>query len=548
MRINHGLGGPAWTYMDSSQSQHRRDIVISMALLAATAAGFWPAVRCDFVNIDDGAYVTENVYVRAGLTLESLRWVLTHFHFGMWIPLTTLSHMADCQVYGLHAWGHHLTSLLLHLANTVLVYLVFQRMTGAVGRSAVVALLFGLHPLHVEPVAWIASRKDVLSTLFCLVTIRAYAWHAQQPSVGRFFGVTAVYALALLAKPSVMTLPLVLLLLDFWPLGRFKSGVARLVLEKVPLLVLALGSAAVTMIAERSLGSVTSLEIVPLSARVSNALVAYFSYILKTVWPARLAVFYPHPGSDVPLLLPLLAAVGLIATTIAALGQRATRPYLVVGWLWYLITLLPVIGLVQLGQYAMADRYSYVPLIGLFVVLAWGAPDLFEKMRHGKAALSVGTAAALAGLGALSWFQIGHWRNSETLFRHALRVTTNNAVAHLNLGGALVSQGRAGEAADHFAEAVRLAPNDSLAQNSLGVALAMQGAYETALPYFEQAVRLRPGYGNAHANLGNVLIQLGRESEGVREFRRALELLPGEDPTRSALERALADLGESLIP
>ena len=496
--------------------------LICFMLAIVTLAVYWQVGNSAFVNYDDPTYVTDNQDVRAGLTAESVTWAFSTTHGGNWHPLTWLSHMLDCQIYGLNPRGHHYTNLLFHILNTILLLLVLQKMTGALWKSALVAALFALHPLHVESVAWVAERKDVLSTFFWMLTVGVYVLYVENPGVKKYLLTILLFALGLMAKPMLVTLPFVLLLLDYWPLGRFqikKLGTAQssdgtspkdtrnekrkspkgpakdavrskkntesgyrwslalpLIWEKIPLFVIAVASSIVTFFAQQSGGAVRSLEALPFTVRISNALVAYISYIGKTIWPFHLAVFYPHPGM---LAGWKIAGACLLLLSISFMAIRALRlyPYFTVGWLWYLGTLVPVIGLVQIGSQAMADRYTYVPLIGIFIIIAWGIFDLAAGWRYRKEGVAVVSASLLLILMVMTWFQLQHWSNSITLFKHAINVTENNLTAHYNLGLALVKNARMDEAIDHFTRALQINPDNANSHKNLGNAMASPALY-----------------------------------------------------------------------
>ncbi len=466
---------------------------MGIALALITFAVYWPVLRHGFVSYDDQPYVTENVHVQAGLTKASVIWAWSTFHASNWHPVTWLSHILDCQMHGLKAGGHHFTSLLIHVANVVLLFAVLRRMTGAMWRSAVVAALFAWHPLHVESVAWVAERKDVLSTLFWLLTMAAYASYVEsqrrRPGAklqiqGRYILALLFFALGLLSKPMVVTLPLVLLLLDYWPLHRITFSAARnaqgkegsetrgppagltwreLVMEKTPFLVLTVLSCIVTLVAQRAGGALASTGVVPPALRLTNAVVSYVRYVEKIFWPQKLAVFYPLPTAW-PWELVAAAAVFLAAVSIAAIVERRRRPYLCVGWFWFVGTLAPVIGLVQAGLQAMADRYTYVPSIGLFIVAAWGGAELAAKWSPGKwAPAAVASAAALTGCLVLTHIQLQYWKDSVVLFQHALAVTGPNSVACINEGAALAAQGALAEGITQLREGIQLNPDNGYA-------------------------------------------------------------------------------------
>ena len=545
-----------------TERSQRRNLLISLCLAAATVAVYAPVRHFQFTSYDDGDYVYENPQVQSGLTLRGLVWAFTTSHASNWHPLTWLSHMLDCQLFGLNAGPHHLVNVLFHVASVLLLFHVLNRMTAAPWRSAFVAALFALHPLHVESVAWVAERKDVLSAFFWMLTMWAYVRCVEtfnrqrfQPERLRgkpanvFYGLALLFfALGLMAKPMVATLPFVLLLLDYWPLDRTqwtasvsgskaKVPLSRLLKEKLPFLALTVVSCAVTFRAQRTGGAVVSLERLPIGDRVANAAVSYVWYLGKALWPSGLAVFYPYqkwPQDRV------VAAVAVLAGLSGWIIWRARRePHFVVGWLWYLGTLVPVIGLVQVGIQSIADRYTYLPSIGLFIMVAWGASRGFVGQPVQKLVVAATAAMLLAVCMALSCFQIRHWRTSEALFRHALNVTANNFVAHNNLGNALLQRGNLTEAAQHFEQAVRIKPGFAEAHNNLALALEQAGNLKDAIGHFEQAVRIKPDYAEAHNNLGTALAQTGRLQEAVGQFEQALRIKPDSAEAHNNLGNAL---------
>ena len=560
----------------------RRNIGIGIFLVAAIAAVYWPVSRAEFVNLDDDKYVSENPHVQRGLTWDGLVWALgdrPNSH-PLFCPLTDVSHMLDCQVFGWRGevWGlpasgwHHLTNVALHSANTLLLFAVLVWMTRSPWRSAFVAALFALHPLHVESVAWVTERKDVLSTCFGMLALLAYVWYARRPSVRRYAAVFVLLALGLLAKPMLVTLPFVLLLLDFWPLGRL-GGLAgavgqasaadfwprpfpwrragRLVLEKVPLLALVAAASVVTYVAQERGGAVVPSEALPWPVRQANALVSYVGYLGMMVWPRGLAVLYPYVF-PIPTWQVECAAAALVIVTALVLWQRRRRPYLAVGWFWYVGTLVPVIGLEQQGNQAMADRYTYIPLVGIFVAITWLAADGLAKWgrRAKRLTAAVAGVVVLAACAAVSADQVRYWSDNITLFRHTLAVTANNAVAHNNLGAALVERGQADEAIRHFQEALRLWPDYVKAINNLGVALAARGQeVEEAIRKGREVLRLRPDNVAALNNLAWYLAtcpdpKVRDGAEAVRLAERACELTGRENPTQlDTLAAAYAEAG-----
>jgi len=508
----------------------RRELFICTLLVAATLSVYGQVARHDFVNFDDDMYVYENPRVRAGLTWDGVAWAFTTMGESNWHPLTWLSHMLDCQLFGLKAGSHHLVNVFLHILNSVLLYLILGRMTGAPWRSAMVTALFALHPLHVESVAWVSERKDVLSTLFFLLTLWAYAQYAGRPSLPRYGLVLGCLALGLTAKPMLVTVPFVLLLLDYWPLERLGEGsrgssASRLIVEKVPLFVLVAASSVVTFVAQQRGGAVSSIHAVPLGSRIENALASYVAYIGKMLWPARLAVFYPYRDT-VPAIQWVGAAVTLAGITVFVIWAGRRWRYLAVGWLWYLGTLVPVIGLVQVGEQSMADRYTYVPLIGLSVLAVWGVADLVGGWRRARISLAASASVVIMGCMAGTWFQVGHWQNSVTLFERAARVAKGSALTHNNLGLALQDRERLEEAIRHFEEALRIDPLYARAHSNLGVALMEQGRQEEAIRHCEQAIRIDPTLPKSHLNLGFVLEQQGKWSEAISHYREVLRLDP----------------------
>jgi tetratricopeptide (TPR) repeat protein len=535
----------------------RSRLLICLLLAAAIVAVYWQVGGFGFTNLDDDEYVTDNAAVRAGLAWHGALWALTARYASNWHPLTWISHMLDCQLFGLSPTGHHLVNLLFHMANTILLFLLLTRMTGCLWRSAFVAALFGLHPLHVESVAWVAERKDVLSTLFWMLTMWAYLHYAQSPKPTRYLLVVLAFTLGLMAKPMLVTLAFVLLLLDWWPLGRLareKGGQGdharswrKLVWEKIPLFVLAAASSAVTYIVQQRSGAVGSFELYPLGVRVANAIVAYVNYIAKMFWPAHLAVFYPHPGAALPTWQVVGSGLALVLITVLAIRARR-RPYLAVGWLWYILTLVPVIGLVQVGNQAMADRYTYVPLVGVFIIIAWGVPELLALRTtevHRRRLLAAPAGIVIAALAVCTYSQVGYWHDDVALFGHALKVTSNNALVHNNLGVALAAQGAAEKAVEHYSEALRIEPDYPEAHNNLGTALAKRGRTDEAIAHFTAALRVRPSFAEAHGNLGVALAMQGRIDDAIVHFSAALKANPESADAHYNLGKCFVALGRT---
>ncbi len=563
----------------------RREGVVCLFLVIAILAVYWQVGNHKFVNYDDKDYITENQYVQAGLTLKSIAWAFTSTDVGNWHPLTWLSHMLDCQIYGLNPGGHHFTSVFFHILNSILLFLIFKRMTGAFWESAFVAAFFALHPLHVESVAWAAERKDVLSTFFWMLTMGAYILYVENPGIKKHLLTVLLFALGLMAKPMLITLPFVLLLLDYWPLGRFeiknldttqgseenllkntkskkrksRKRLARnvaqakkttgfnyqwslalpLVWEKIPLFVLAAVSSIVTFFVQQSGGAVSSLDVLPLFIRISNALVSYISYIVKMILPYNLAVLYPHP-KDFSMWQVAGACLLLAFISFMAVKTFKRRPYFLVGWLWYLGTLVLVIGLVQVGAQSMADRYTYIPLTGIFIIIAWGVSDLIAGWRYKKEGLAAVSGIIISTLMVITWFQLRHWTNGITLFSHAINVTENNSIAHNNLGNALKNQGKISEAIKHYTEALRIKPRRAKVHSNLGNALADQGKTSEAIRHYYEALRIKPNYVLAHNNLGNVFASQSKLSEAIKHYIEALRIKPDFAKAHNNLGNALA--------
>ncbi len=506
----------------------RRETFICLVLITVTLAVFWQVSNHEFVNFDDPYYVVNNPHVQAGITSESVVWAFTSYFASLWMPLSWLSFMLDFELYGLNPGGYHVTNLFLHLANTLLLFLVLKKTTEEVWQSAFVAALFALHPLHVESVAWIAERKDVLSTFFWMLTMWAYLLYVKRPGSARYLLIVIAFALGLMAKPMLVTLPFVLLLLDYWPLERLESGrsLLRLVLEKTPLFVLSAISCLVTIIVQRKGGGLGSFDDFPLSVTIPNALVTYVSYLGKMIWPQKLAVFYPHPGSSLPMWQAAGAGLLLVFISVVAVWSARRWSYLAMGWLWYLGTLVPVIGLVQTGNHSMADRFTYIPLIGLFIMVAWGVPEFVSRYRYRTVVLAVAASAVLSTLIILTWSQLRIWRNTITLFEHAASVTDNNFEAHTNLGYAFAKQGNDKKSLAHFVKAAEIKPNFARAHSNLGNALARQGREEEAMAQFYEALQIDPNLPGVHNNLGNVLERQGKVKEALIHYSIALQLEP----------------------
>ena len=522
---------PSAQVTGEAQLASRLDLRICAGLLVAVFAVYAQVATHAFINFDDPIYVTDNPDVRAGLTWDGVVWAFTTFHDSNWFPLTWLSHMLDVQLFGLDSGWHHLINVLFHALSTLLLFIVLRRMTGARWPSAFVALIFAIHPLHVESVAWIAERKDVLSTLFWMLTLLAYSDYVARPTRSRYLLTLLVFCLGLMSKPMLVTLPVVLMLLDLWPLRR---GV-RLV-EKVPFFVASLASSIVAYVAHQRGGAVAALEVIPPATRIENALVTYVVYILKTFWPTNLAIFYPYPLQS--LVMPaVFSAIALAVITVLVVLAYKQRPYLAVGWFWYLVTLLPVIGIIQTGSQARADRYTYIPMIGLTIALVWAAAELLKPWRRVQVALAAAIGLALI---ALTWFQVATWRDDISLYRHAIAAVPGNYIAYYNLASALEAQGKTDEAVIQLREAVRVRPYYVPARAELGQLLASQGHTAEALQELQTAVRLRPDDPVAHFRLGSVLGSLGRTNDAATEFAETVRLQPNNPDAHYNLALALA--------
>lgn len=565
-----------------------RKFFLYAALLLAlgTAALYWPVTGYPFINFDDGDYIADNPVTQAGLTWEGLKWAFNGVHVSNWHPLTWLSHQLDCQLFGLEAGWHHLVNVLFHIANTVLLFVFLRNTTGAPWRSAFVAALFAWHPLHVESVAWVAERKDVLSTFFWLLTLLAYARYAKekaeggkQKAAGAGFYLLALLcaAAALMSKPMAVTLPFTLLLVDLWPLNRVQlsefnfRNLIRLVVEKIPFFALSLALCLITFLAQRGAGAMSTVE---WSSRLGNVPVAYARYISKTFWPTDLALVYPYVYRW-PTLVIIGSVLLLVFVSVLAATLLRRKPWVASGWFWFLGTLVPVIGFVQVGAQSMADRYSYVPSIGLFIVVVWAAAEFFTTRPNGKFLLGLIGGSALAGCVLAASVQITHWRSSGSIFLHTLEVTKNNyvaenalgkvfeqqgdlaraaalyqdavrlepryAVSQYNFGLALIGLGRKDEALEHLAAAAKYDPGNADAQFNLGVFFLQQARYTNAVSCFEATLKLRPGSAIAHQRLGQALAKSGKIPEAAAQFREALRLQPDLAGAQTELDTLLAD-------
>lgn len=497
----------------------------------------------EFVDIDDLLYVVANPHVQKGINAESVKWAFTDFYASNWHPLTWLTHMSDVRLYGLNSGPHHLTNLGIHLSNVILLFLLLRLATGDMWPAAFVSAIFAVHPLNAESVAWVAERKNVLSTFFWFLTMWAYVHYAKRPNPVRYMYVMAGLALGLMAKPMLVTAPGLLLLIDYWPLKRQASFLTLLV-EKIPFFGLSIISSYITIIAQKSSGAMASLEMLPLSLRTANAVVSYLQYIKMMVWPSRPAFFYPISDALPPAQVAVSGLV-LVCITMICFSAAKRYPYLVVGWLWYILTLVPVIGLVQVGRQAMADRYTYVPFIGLYVMMAWGGAALAAKWRAPKIGLAALAGILILALGIAGRRSVQHWKNSTSLYEQAIRSTRNNYIAHYNLANALFNQGRVDESLPHYIETVRIKPYYYPAAHfNLGYALAQKGKLDEAIEQLEYALKANPAHAKAHNTLGNIMFQKGNDAGAREHFTEAVNINPDYSDAQNNLGNMLFQEGK----
>jgi tetratricopeptide (TPR) repeat protein len=540
---------------------------ICVFLAVMTWIVFGQTLGHEFINYDDPDYVVKNSEVTKGLSLRGMAWAFTHIHSANWHPLTTMSHMLDCRLYGLKAGAHHCTNVVLHTVAVLLLFLVLRQMTGALWRSAFVAALFAIHPLRVESVAWVAERKDVLSGVFFMLTLAGYLRYVRKPSLGSYLLVVLAFALGLMSKPMLVTLPFVLLLLDYWPLGRFteqtsaasnrtslpwlggESTARKLILEKLPLLLLSAASSAVTFVVQKQ--AMSSIEVLPVWVRVYQAFVNCVTYICQMFWPARLAVFYPHTKGHLSIW-PLALAIALLSViTTGAFTLRKERPYFITGWLWYLGMLVPVIGIIQVGGQWRADRYTYLPHIGLYLLVAWAVSDLTASLKHRRAILAMGAASTIVVLAWCASVQTSYWKNSESLWRHALAVTSGNATAHRNLGNILLRKRQLDEAILQLQASLKIEPDipghpyheNALLHNNLGKAFEQKGLLDEAMFHYRKAVELSPDFADGENNLGRALFREGQIDKAIACWRKTLSLYPDDADAHASLGDALLQKG-----
>jgi tetratricopeptide (TPR) repeat protein len=531
-----------------NKKEHTR--LIYTALAFVTVIVFGQVCRNGFVRYDDPYYVTNNPHVKYGISLESVKWAFTTTVGANWHPLTWLSHILDCQLFGVNPFWHHLINLLFHTANTLLLFWILKKMTGKIWPSAFVAAAFALHPLRVESVAWAAERKDVLSGLFWMLTIVSYIRYTEHKSISRYLLLFVVFGLGLMTKPMLVTLPFVLLLLDYWPLERFQQAGQlghqkwfdwRLIIEKVPMFVLSAALSIVTYFIQQSAGAMELGRGQPLHIRISNALVSYIAYLGKLIYPSRLAVLYPYPVNELPLWQPILSLLILVFITAGVI--YTARRYLAVGWFWYLGTLVPVIGLVQIGNQKMADRYTYLPSIGIFIIIAFGAEELTVRWRHRNIILGLCAGIALSILSILTLLQVKYWRNSLTLYEHAISVTKNNYIMQCNYGILLSEKGRDEEALEHLRIALQINPRYYYVHYGIGTVLLKKGKFAESIEQFDKAIELQPDYHKAYYEKGRAFYLQGYRQLAVEQCLKALQIKPDYTLARITLAHTLAEMG-----
>jgi tetratricopeptide (TPR) repeat protein len=510
-------------------SKRNVPVFIYSALILSTLLVFWQVRNFDFTGYDDNSYVYENQHVLKGITADSLIWAFTTSHTGYWHPLTWLSLMLDCSLFGCKPGPIHIVNVAFHIINTILLFAIFNRMTARIWPSAFVAAAFALHPMHVESVAWIAERKDVLSTLFFLLTLAAYVSYVRRRGLVRYLLTLLLFILGILAKPMIVILPFVLLLLDYWLLNKIrnpKSAIRNIVLEKIPFFILAAVLGVITFLAQRDVGTMAGIDILPLKYRFANAFLSYARYIGKFFVPQNLAVFYPPDIHTFKLWQVAVCILLLILTTILVILFGRNRKYLPVGWFWFVGTLVPVIGLVQVGAQAYADRYTYIPYIGLFIMLSWGLPDLLSKWRYRKIALGISAVLVFAAFGAVSYRQAGYWKNGITLFSHAVEVTQSNVVANNELGNAYIRLGRYQDAIESYKRSIKIKPDFAESHYNLGVSYLNIGSFQNALESCRQAVKIKPDYAEAYNGLASACLNLGRYQDALESCRQAVKIKP----------------------
>jgi len=506
-------------------SSTERILIIYIVLAAMILAVYWQVSQFDFVNLDDYVYVKENSHIAHGITLEGIRWAFSTTYAEFWHPLTWLSLMLDYQLYGLNAGGYHMTNVILHILSTLLLFRLFNRMTGAIWKSAFVAAFFAIHPLRVESVAWIAERKDVLSLFLGILTLCLYVYYTEKPDIKKYLLVLFSFACSLMSKSIVVTMPVIMILLDYWPLKRFDSSKDNSILwqlkEKTPFFILSAFFSIITILVQPN----STGKGVTLGVRLANAPIAFVTYLEKTFWPHDLAVFYPFP-SQIPMWQILGASLLTMIISIAVIVMVKRLPYIFVGWFWYVMTIAPVIGIIKVGNHAMADRYHYIPSIGLAVILAWGIPELIRNEERRKKTLFPAGLVLLVILSILSWKQCGYWENSISLFNHTLQITKNNFIAHDGLGIALLEEGKTEKAINHFSEVIRINPNYANGYNNRGISYCSFVNYQHAIKDFNKAIQLKPGYAPFFYHRGSAYDKQGQYQTAINDYNEAIRLKP----------------------
>ncbi len=528
------------------------DIAICTLIIVTTLSVYFQVKNFEFISYDTPEYVYENKYVAQGLSAEGIKWALTTTYMSNWHPLSWLSHMLDVTLFGLEPGSHHLMNVFIHLLNTFLLYIIFLRMTGKQLQSATVAALFALHPLHVQSVVWVAERKDLLSTMFFMLTVIAYLNYLKNHSLKWYLSVILIYILGLACKPMIVTLPFVLWLLDYWPLKRYgfklntpgRKVAAYSFGDKMPLLMLSAASSVITIVAQQSGGAMASLGEIGLKARLVNAVFGYTMYLRKIIWPDNIAIVYPYP-EHLSSWAIVYSCVCILGTSMLSFWSIKKRPWLAVGWLWFVGTLVPVIGIVQVGMQSMADRYTYIPAIGIFVMVSWGMIAVMEEHSFNNKWMFALLIMLLFVYSSVTWKQIGYWRNSETLFRHTIDVTEKNYIAHNNLGYELLEKGDLDNAIRHLSRAIEIKPEFEVAHLNLGIAFSKTGNIEKAKEQYKIAIQMKPDYPEAYSNLGNVYYREGKYREAVTLYTRALGLKPDFVEAYNNMAAAMIQLGDN---
>ncbi len=547
--------------MDAGHPKKRVKLLIYIGLAAATFAAYEPTLRNDFVNYDDDMYITENPHVTSGITPDSVIWAFTQPHAYMWHPLTTLSNMLDCRLFGLNAPWHHLVSLLIHITNALLVFWILTNLTGSIWPSAFIAAVFALHPVQVESVAWAAERKTVLSGLFWFLTIAVYIWYTKRPGIARYILLFLVFGLCIMTKPVVVTLPFALLLLDYWPLERVKwersikpltpnaqsqrkISAALLIIEKIPLLLLSAVLAVVTFISQQSGEVVSSFETLPLNLRIANAFISYIKYIGKIIWPSGLAVIYPYFHLNLTDAAVIICALLFVLATVLCIYVGRRRKYVLVGWLWYVGTLVPMIGLVQAGSQSMANRYMYISILGLLIIAVFAVKELVADNARRKIIIAVSAAGLLFALGILTRMQVKNWQNGFTLFGYALKVTENNTIAESNFGIAFFKAGRYNEAVPYLTKAIRISPTNFNARNNLGMVFLKLGKLNEAKACFDELIKQKQDYPKAYVNLAVTYYRQGKYDLAMQNCAKAEQLKLKDAESLNNMAWILATIGD----